>query len=274
MFRYIFSVNRCRNRLKVLYSRLQRNDLSVQKYRKIISRIEETEQKLASLSSENKEKLHTIKFLLKNNLLASHIDFLRKHSDPLRRNEKWLQTLDFFYSLYCQEGKVCDEIVSYILNLAPYNVVYLSALYKKFYSRHLNLRIGDNFIPSALLNEEKRSDSLGLIDYSGLRKDPSLKKIAAETVLLCNPMDGGLGSSLKRIDYLKRIWDEIKRNKNKGLRLSAKGQDLYFDVKLKGFDREGEEKDMSVKVSITELKYLQAITQADNYTELIIQEFV
>lgn len=130
-----------------------------------------------------------------------------------------------------KQGEVSKELVNYIKQLAFYDILYLYALYQKFWQEEKELRIGHNFIPSALLTDLERSRELGVVNYSQLKKDFSLEDFAKEVVLICNPMDGGLGSSLSRLKYLKRIWTEIKREGNP--HLGAKGGDLYFEIETK-----------------------------------------
>ncbi len=81
----------------------------------------------------------------------------------------------------------------------------------------------------------------------------------------------------QRVTYLQKIWGEVGR---KGLpptndkEIGAKGQDLYFDVTLMGYDEAANKTEVTEKVSITELKYLQALLTAHSYHEFTIQELV
>ncbi|MCF7874751.1 MAG: UTP--glucose-1-phosphate uridylyltransferase [Candidatus Omnitrophica bacterium] len=162
-----------------------------------------------------------------------------------------------------KQGKVPEELVRYIKQLAFYDILYLYALYQKFWQEDKELKIGHNFIPAALLSEKERVKELNVVDYQRIKNDSSLDKIAKEVTLVCNPMDGGLGSSLQRLNYLRKIWKETER-KGKP-HLGAKGEDLYFEIKIKNFNQ---------KISVTEIKYLQAIQAASFYNKIIIQELV
>ncbi|MCF7874224.1 MAG: UTP--glucose-1-phosphate uridylyltransferase [Candidatus Omnitrophica bacterium] len=162
-----------------------------------------------------------------------------------------------------KQGGVSEELAKYIKQLAFYDVLYLYALYQKFWQDDKELKIGHNFVPSAFLNGSQRAKELNVVGYDQIRKDSSLDKFAKEVTLVCNPMDGGLGSSLQRLSYLKKIWKKIER-KGKP-HLGAKGEDLYFDIKIN---------DSNQKISVTEIKYLQAIQAASFYNKIIIQELV
>ena len=152
----------------------------------------------------------------------------------------------------------------YLKALPSFDRAYLKGLYDKFKTPESKpLVINDNFRPSALLNKADRERLLGAQEYSELVKNSANKEEAKNVVLLCNPMNGGLGTGVARIEYLKTIWDQVGRTGP--IKIGAKGTDLYFDVTLKGLDE---------KVSISELKYLQALGTASNYKKVIIQELV
>jgi hypothetical protein len=162
-----------------------------------------------------------------------------------------------------KQGGISGELVRYIKQLAFHDILYLYALYQKFWQEDKELRIGHNFIPAALLSEKERVKELNVVDYQQIKNDSSLDKIAKEVTLVCNPMDGGLGSSLQRLSYLRKIW---KKTERKGKpHLGAKGEDLYFEIKIKNFNQ---------KINVTEIKYLQAIQAASFYNKIIIQELV
>ncbi|MCD6094035.1 MAG: UTP--glucose-1-phosphate uridylyltransferase, partial [Candidatus Omnitrophica bacterium] len=233
---------------------------------------------------------------IRNILLQVGIAHEMRHEATKRADEEF-EKGNLKKDISLLEGLI-DEIKiddTYTSKLSNADVVYLKALYKKFKVRVLisNLEsivseespfiielrqknppliIGKNFFPSALLNESQRQELLGAIEYSDLAQDPENQEAAKNAILLCNPMDAGLGSSVVREEYLKRIWQQIGRTGK--AKLGAKGTDLYFDVVLKGFDKKGNEIEIPERLSITELKYLQAITTASNYGEVIIQELV
>ncbi len=155
--------------------------------------------------------------------------------------------------------KIPEEVAGYINRLGADDRQYFFALYKKYWQKEKPLKIGKNFIPSACLEVSQRYKDLGAVDYSLIEKEPGLANFAANVNLICNPMDGGIGSSLIRFKYLKKIWKEIKREGKP--RLGAKGVDLFFDF-------------ANQKVSITELKYLQVIKESRFYNKIIIEELV
>jgi len=149
------------------------------------------------------------------------------------------------------------------LSLPPADVNYLKALYEKFSGKKEQLVIGENFEPSARLTEQERKELLGAVEYSELKGKADYAQAAEDVMLICNTMDGGLGSSVLRLEYLREIWKEVGRKGE--VAIGAKGQDLYFDIEIDG---------VKEKVSITEMKFLQALSQAEQYSQLIVQELV
>jgi hypothetical protein len=162
-----------------------------------------------------------------------------------------------------QQGSISKELVGYIKELAFYDVLYLHALYQKYWEKEKSLKIGKNFIPSAFLNKNELGKNLKVISYLQIAKDSSLDKFAGKADLICNPMDAGLGSSLARLKYLTRIWKELKRPGKP--HLGAKGEDLYFNLETSGSNE---------KINVTEIKYLHTIQAAHFYNKIIIQELV
>lgn len=171
-----------------------------------------------------------------------------------------------------KQGSISRELKTYLNQLSGSDKHYFYVLYKKYWQKQRSLRIGNNFIPSAFLKSPKKHKQLGVVDYSDIIKDSCLADYSKKVKLICNPMDGGIGSSLLRIDYLKRIWKEIKR-KGKP-RLGAKGVDLYFELQAAGRRKSGGKNRAEEKVSITELKYLQIIKESRFYNKVIIEELV
>ncbi|MDP8254076.1 MAG: UTP--glucose-1-phosphate uridylyltransferase [Candidatus Kaelpia aquatica] len=103
------------------------------------------------------------------------------------------------------------------------------------------LRIGDTFVPSAMLTQEQRVSLMGVVDYAVLQSrygDSS----CGDIVLWLAPMDGGIGSSLQRLDYLKQISGREE--------LGAKSIDIFFPIEIN---------DQTIMVSVAEIKLLNAI---------------
>lgn len=171
-----------------------------------------------------------------------------------------------------KQGSISKELGDYISRLGFYDRIYFYALYKKYWQEPKFLKISENFIPSAFLKESERHSQLGIIDYAQIEEDSSLANYALGVDLICNPMDGGIGSSLARSSYLKRIWQATGRSGQP--RLGAKGLDLFFDLEVDTFSSCGKKEKAVEKVSITELKYLQAIRESSFYNKVIIEELV
>ncbi len=178
--------------------------------------------------------------------------------------------------------------------LQDYDERYLRALYKKSKERKAaGLEIGENFIPSSMMSSDKRKNEMGAVNYSDIA-NTAYRKAAKNVVLIGNPMDGGLGSSFLRKEYLlETVWPQVKARYSEEkqrkieqalktdkklalemIELGAKGTDTFFDIELPGFDELGHEIVVKERVSVTELKFLQALIDKDAYGNVIIQELV
>ncbi|MBZ0165828.1 MAG: UTP--glucose-1-phosphate uridylyltransferase [Candidatus Omnitrophica bacterium] len=160
--------------------------------------------------------------------------------------------------------------------MAPFDRSYIAGLYGKFVALQEaaqagketpGLIIGKNFKPSALLSDLERRELLGARDFaSDIFGKSEYVAAAHDVVLISNPMNGGLGSSVSRKSYLERLTGRTE--------LGAKGTDLFFKVEINGFDSQGKKMTVLEQVSVTELKYIQALRSAKNYTNIIMQELV
>ena len=163
--------------------------------------------------------------------------------------------------------RVKDKLSSIGFQLNNTEFVYFVSLYKQLFRKEGEkadalIIDANDFRPSALLSAAERSKMLGAFEYSDLEKRrDQLLKIARETSIIYNPMNGGLGTSVKRERYLKQNWNSIGR---KGpFKLSAKGSDLFVDITLNG---------KTEKVSISEIKLLRIITESNYYKASILKE--
>ncbi|MFC2049034.1 UTP--glucose-1-phosphate uridylyltransferase, partial [Elusimicrobiota bacterium] len=116
----------------------------------------------------------------------------------------------------------------------------------------LELSIDKNFFPSARLTESERQKLMGAVEYADIVKDNSYAAASGEVVLMItNSMDGGIGSSLEREEYLKgvqkRVGDITRET------LGSKSTDLFFWV-----ERDGKKE----SISIAEAKLLNSIEMA------------
>ena len=150
------------------------------------------------------------------------------------------------------------------LNLHESDLSYLASLYSQYRNpkRAGDLKIGVHFFPSALLSREDRERLLGAVDYRRLREHKKeYESQAMRTVLVLHPMNGGIGSSVKRESYLKGLWKALGRKEP--VVLGAKGSDLFFKVRIKGQD---------ALLSISEAKILRAMNERGRYRQTVLQE--
>lgn len=157
--------------------------------------------------------------------------------------------------------------------LAEFDKSYMAGLYAKFValqsgqSQQKPLVIGQNFKPSALLRSDELSALLGARVYvADISGNADYIEAAKTVVLIANPMNGGLGSSVSRKTYLEQVAGRSE--------LGAKGTDLFFDVTVQGFNADGSARETVEQISVTELKYIQALRAAGKYSNIIVQELV
>jgi phosphoglucomutase len=149
------------------------------------------------------------------------------------------------------------------------DLLYFNSLYKQYLEgKSLNLVIDKNFAPSARLSKADREKYLGAVEYNDLKKKEKEYREAAHSIkLILNPLNGGLGTSLKREEFLKSIWDELIASglKKQGSKpsLSAKGSDMFFDVTISG---------KTTKISVSEVKILKALREKGSYTSTTIKQ--
>lgn len=203
--------------------------------------------------------------------IQKSIEFLEQETEIAKKISAFLNRKD------CPVAIVgtTDDMISLmeeLLQLADYDRAYFRALHRKFTQKPATLEIGKNFTPSALLKPAEREKLISAKEYTELKRKKEYADAAKNVILRCNPMDGGIGAAVAREEYLRGIWNEIFREGE--VKLGAKGTDLYFDVTVKGRNEEGKEIDVTEKISITELKYLQAIVTAKEYGRVIIEELV
>ena len=144
------------------------------------------------------------------------------------------------------------------------DLAYLASLYRQFLDPGdaVPLKIGSNFFPSALLSPGKRRELLGLVRYEDIARRPRRYLKPAGTVrLTLNPMNGGIGSSIRRGAYLKRLWRELGRRGP--AEQGAKGSDLHFEARLGG---------RKVKVSVSEAKILRALRESSRFARVTIEQ--
>ena len=79
-------------------------------------------------------------------------------------------------------------------------------------------------------------------------------------------MDGGLGTSVVRERYLKKITGRDK--------IGAKATDLFFRVKAEAKDSKGNAVERQEFLSIAEIKLLRVIRDAENYGGVYFQPLV
>ena len=159
------------------------------------------------------------------------------------------------------------------LKLALSDVTHIKGLLRKFHAPKVVLEIGKTFLPSGLLNKEKREKELGAKDYREIVAEPDNTGSAKNITVIFNPMDGGLGSNVKRTSYLnQRSKSEPEvasrphdKKKPEDIALGAKGTDLAFTIELSG---------KQFMVSIAEIKLLHVINIAKQFKNVFFQPLV
>jgi len=85
----------------------------------------------------------------------------------------------------------------------------------------------ENFIPSSMLTSEERKNLLNVLEYSDLASETEKYEETARHVdLTFCPMNGGIGSTIKRVKYLKQIWSQLGRSGN--IILVLKGRTFFL----------------------------------------------
>lgn len=156
------------------------------------------------------------------------------------------------------------------LDLQAADIIHINGLLRKFQNiaAKVQLHIGSNFLPSALLTPEERARFLGAVGYGAVRADASNTQAARDVVVTFNPMDGGLGTSVKRESYLEKTLGRAKNDAKTGrARIGAKATDLHFNVRLPGAGK-------PVQVSVAELKLLRILKEASQYRSVVFQPLV
>lgn len=166
-----------------------------------------------------------------------------------------------------------DSFERLAASLRSFDRSYMAGLYRKYVSSTSGesaekpLVIGDNFKPSAQLTATERTELLGARDYATeIADNPDYLAAAQNVVLYANPMNGGLGTSVSRQSYIEQFAGRSE--------LGAKGTDLFFNLNVSGFDSQGAQIDLPQQVSVTELKYIQALRSAGKYSNIVVQELV
>ncbi len=123
------------------------------------------------------------------------------------------------------------------------------------------MEIGEDFFPSALLLAKERA-KMGVVNYSALASNIKNREEAKSIIALFNPMEGGVGSSLKREKYITDVWKKLRLSGKP--KLGSKSMDEYFTVMLDGHQE---------IVSIAEARLLGLANLADNkiYSKVIYQ---
>lgn len=180
----------------------------------------------------------------------------------VERNPRYQETPDYSVEAELQQ-----------FGISGADLRYASSLLDKYRKRDTTvIRIGENFIPSALLSQEDRPIYLGAVDFAEkLEGNQEYLRAAKDTNVTLHPLDAGIGSSVARREYLQQLWALTGRKGE--LRLGAKGTDLYFDVKLPVVTDQKTQRER-VLVSIMELKWLRAIREADKYRKTVIRPVV
>ena len=131
------------------------------------------------------------------------------------------------------------------------------------------LIIGSNFFPSALLSDKDFKDKLGAVQYNDLADDSRNTQAASNVTMVQNPLNGGIGQAMDRLDFLKTIWKMTGRKSEP--KLGAKAMDCYFKAIVKINEQEKE-----AFVSVAEATILALLYGVENghYSQGILEEFI
>ncbi len=137
---------------------------------------------------------------------------------------------------------------------------YVASLLRDYRNPHRRrLRIqGGNFMPASIFPREQQKKLLGIVDYdSEIAARREYRRSARNVILWHSPLDAGLGSTV-------------------GIEMGTKATHLVFNVQLEGYDRDGNRTSRTVPLSITELKFLQLLMDAEreSYGRVILEEVV
>lgn len=161
--------------------------------------------------------------------------------------------------------------------LGEADVIHMKSLVEKFDAPKIPLGIGKNFLPSALLTDQERSVSLGAIDYKRLAQDATNAAAAQNVVVTFNPMDGGLGTSVKREAYLEKEISRARDSVTGRVPIGAKATDLFFNVTEVKYPDTDKVIVLAKpeKVSIAEIKLLHVIDDVSSqYGSMFFQPLV
>ena len=160
--------------------------------------------------------------------------------------------------LVSQRDTVAGELDNF--SLPPHERRYLEGLLRQYRGsnlRRLSIREG-SFRPASGFSRKQQRKLLGIVDYASeiaTRREylPSARKV----ILWHSPLDAGLGSTV-------------------GIEAGTKATHLMFRAQLEGYDKNGNESQRTVSFSITELKFLQLLMDAEeeSYGRLILEEVV
>ena len=155
--------------------------------------------------------------------------------------------------------------------LGPSDKAYFANLFSQFMNpaESRPLIIGGNFFPSAMLSDEEFEQKLGAAQYEDLLKDKRNTEAAKNVTLVHNPLNGGIGQAMKRLEFLRQIWDRTGRKGE--VDWGAKSMDCYFKVSI---IINGQEKEAFVSVAEATILALLHETELGLYKRAILQEFI
>lgn len=146
------------------------------------------------------------------------------------------------------------------VQLPPTEKRYVSSLlrtYRDPHRRSLRMREG-NFMPASIFPREQQRKLLGIVDYgSEIALHREYHRSTKNVILRHSPLDAGLGSTV-------------------GIEMGTKATHLMFHVPLEAYDQNGNRTLRTVPLSITELKFLQLLMDAEreSYGRIIFEEVV
>ncbi len=140
------------------------------------------------------------------------------------------------------------------LNIALPDAMYFLALIRK-YGAHAPLpKMGENNIPSALLDAQAQEQLLGVVSADTIMQDSLNLTVSSKARVRYMELKGGLGTSFQRLRTLTRLTGRTT--------LSDKGTDSFFEqVEIHGLDSQGNTKIFHENLSVAELRLLSYINQ-------------
>ncbi len=255
-------------------------------------KIEELDKKISGIIQETSEKNK----LMEQRSALTNLTFLNykrlinlRFENPERAIKEIVNSEGFLYAIYVKsletphQTKAKEEILNLFIDEALQKVqgenfssqsqkndilyyqkfMEMLVFPEKYEGQQQNLIIDENFYPSATSLAVRQK--MGAEEYSTLENQiETYSKAASSTILILNPLNGGLGTSVKRQTYLDSLSQstQIGRNLITGhVKIATKGSDLYVQIGTK-----------LVSVSALKLERILTAISSGAYASVIMQQ--